>query len=88
MHSTRNQRTIAAPAAVRGIGYWSGQDVRVEFLPAEVDTGIVFIRSDLPGRPKIAAAIANRTETPLRTTLRCGRLSNCRARHVRRGPGP
>jgi UDP-3-O-acyl N-acetylglucosamine deacetylase len=72
MYPPRNQRTIAAPAAVKGVGYWSGQDICVEFLPAEVDTGIVFLRSDLPGRPRIAATVANRTETPLRTTLRSG----------------
>ncbi|HYW81093.1 MAG TPA: UDP-3-O-acyl-N-acetylglucosamine deacetylase [Thermoguttaceae bacterium] len=72
MNPTRNQRTIAAPAAVEGVGYWSGQDVRVEFRPAEPDSGIVFVRSDLPGCPRIAATVDNRTETPLRTTLRCG----------------
>ncbi len=72
MIPTRNQRTIAAPTVVEGIGYWSGQDVRVEFRGAEIDSGIVFVRSDLPGRPRIAATIANRTEAPLRTTLRAG----------------
>ncbi|MHC4177204.1 MAG: UDP-3-O-acyl-N-acetylglucosamine deacetylase [Planctomycetota bacterium] len=69
---TRNQRTIASPATVRGIGYWSGRDVRVEFRPAEADTGIVFVRDDLEGRPQIAATIENWTDTALRTTLRCG----------------
>ena len=72
MISTRNQQTIAAPAVVQGIGYWSGQDVRVEFRPAEVDSGSVFVRDDLDGCPCIAATVANRNETPLRTTLRCG----------------
>ena len=72
MNPTRNQRTIAAPAAVEGVGYWSGHDVRVEFRPAEPDLGIVFVRADMPGCPRIAATIDNRTETPLRTTLRCG----------------
>ena len=54
MDATRKQRTIAAPAAVEGIGYWSGRDVRVEFRPAAADTGIVFVRRDLPGCPRIA----------------------------------
>ncbi len=71
MYPTRNQRTIAGPATVRGIGYWSGLQVRVEFRPAEPDTGIVFVRDDLRGCPQIAATIHNWTETPLRTTLRC-----------------
>ena len=69
MDSTRNQRTIAEPAAVEGVGYWSGQDVRVEFHPAPADTGIVFVRSDLTNNPRIAAVVENRRETPLRTTL-------------------
>ncbi len=72
MIPTRNQRTIADPAVVRGIGYWSGRDVRVEFRGAEVDCGIVFIRDDLEGCPRIAASVANRTETPLRTNLQSG----------------
>jgi UDP-3-O-acyl N-acetylglucosamine deacetylase len=71
MYPTRNQRTIANPATVQGIGYWSGRDVRVEFRPAEVNTGIVFIRADLEGCPRIAATVKNWRETPLRTTLRC-----------------
>ena len=72
MEATRNQRTIARPALVAGIGYWSGRDVRVEFCPADPETGIVFVRTDLQDRPRISATIENRTETPLRTTLRCG----------------
>ena len=72
MEATRNQRTIARPASVAGIGYWSGCDVQVEFCPAEPETGIVFVRTDLQDRPRIPATIENRTETPLRTTLRCG----------------
>lgn len=72
MYPARNQRTIASPVGLQGTGYWSGRDVRIEFRPAEPDTGIVFVREDLEGRPRIAGTIENRTETPLRTTLQCG----------------
>jgi len=72
MHTRRNQRTIAKPATVRGVGYYSGQDVRVEFRRAEVDTGIVFVRDDLPGCPCIEARVAHRREVPRRTTLSAG----------------
>lgn len=68
----RNQRTIAAPATVEGIGYWSGRDVRVEFRPAAAGTGIIFVRGDLPGCPRIPATAANRIDVSLRTTLRTG----------------
>ena len=70
MEATRNQRTIAAPAALQGVGYWSGRDVRVEFRPAPADTGIVFVRADLDGCPRIPATVEHRVETPRRTVLR------------------
>jgi len=82
MDATRNQRTIAKPATVRGIGYFSGQDVRVEFRPAEVDTGIVFVRDDLAGCPRIAAAVAHRKEVPRRTTLSAGGVAVEMVEHV------
>jgi len=82
MDPTLNQRTIAQATEVEGIGYWSGQDVRVEFRPAEVDSGIVFIRSDLGGCPRIAANVGNRTETPLRTTLRSTRAGVDMVEHI------
>ncbi len=82
MYPTRNQRTLAAVAAVEGVGYWSSEDVRVEFHPAEAHAGIVFVRDDLPGRPRIAAAVANRTDTPLRTTLRQAGAEVAMVEHV------
>ena len=69
MFSLRNQQTIAAPAAVEGFGYWNGQDVRVEFRPAPVGTGIVFVREDLPHQPRIPARLEYRIEQPRRSTL-------------------
>ncbi len=72
MFSTRSQRTIAGPTAVAGFGYWSGRDVRVEFRPAAVSAGIVFVRGDLPGCPSVAARIENRVEVPRRSSLRAG----------------
>ncbi len=41
----------------------------VEFRPAPVGHGIVFIRRDLPGLPIIPASIAHRADGPRRTTL-------------------
>jgi len=43
--------------------------VRVEFRPAEPDTGIVFVRRDVNPPVRIKALVANRIETPRRTTL-------------------
>lgn len=82
MVTTRNQRTISTPAAIEGIGYWSGQDVRVEFRPAAAGSGIAFVRRDLPGCPRIPALIENRVETPRRTTLRFGKASVEMVEHI------
>lgn len=65
----RQQQTIAGTAQVHGFGYWSGRDICVEFRPAPPDTGVVFVRSDLPGQPRIPARVQHRVEIPRRTTL-------------------
>lgn len=43
--------------------------MKLEFHPAVASSGVVFIRTDLPGRPRIEANIANRVAGPRRTTL-------------------
>ncbi len=68
-YSLRQQFTLAEPVRVEGFGYWSGEDVRVEFRPAPPDSGIVFVRSDLEQMTSISALVGNRVEVPRRTTL-------------------
>lgn len=48
-----NQTTINRKAYVIGTSIIGGTDAKVSFYPAPPDTGIVFIRSDLPGRPEV-----------------------------------
>jgi len=67
--SLRKQTTIADQVSVSGFGFWSGRDVNLTFKPGAADTGIVFIRTDLPGQPRIPAIIQNRADGPRRTTL-------------------
>lgn len=71
METARKQRTIGRPAAVAGFGYWSGRDVRLEFRPADPSAGIVFVRRDLEGCPRIPAGIRYRVEIARRSTLQC-----------------
>lgn len=78
----RNQKTIAAPAAVQGIGYWSGEEIVVEFRPAKPDAGISFVRRDLPGSPSIPALVGFRTDTPRRTDLAQGDVRVSMVEHV------
>jgi len=80
--SQRHQRTIASTATVRGIGYWSGEHVNVEFHPADPFTGIRFVRTDLPARAAIPACVACRRQTPRRTTLAAGAAQVEMVEHV------
>ncbi|MBE6427370.1 MAG: UDP-3-O-[3-hydroxymyristoyl] N-acetylglucosamine deacetylase [Planctomycetaceae bacterium] len=63
------QRTLAAPISVHGIGYWSDRDITVTFMPAEPDSGLVFVREDLPGKPRIPVRPEYRIAIPRRTSL-------------------
>ena len=47
---------------LEGFGYWSGRDVRVEFWPAAPNTGIVFVRDDLPSPVEIPGTIEHLTK--------------------------
>lgn len=82
LHVPRRQQTLLQPAVVEGFGYWSGIDARVEFRPAPPDTGVVFVRCDLTRPVRIRAAVANRVETPRRTTLRSGGASVEMVEHI------
>lgn len=82
MDNRQRQTTLAATAAVEGFGYWTGRDIRVEFRPAEADTGIVFVRSDIAGQPHIVASVENRVDTPLRTSLRVGHACVDMVEHI------
>ena len=69
MNSTRPQQTIFQRQSISGFGYWSGHLINVEFRPADEDTGIVFVRSDLGRDARVAAILANRVDSARRTTL-------------------
>jgi len=44
------QHTLAGPAICAGVGLHSGQRVRLSIRPAPVNTGIVFVRTDLSSK--------------------------------------
>ena len=52
--------------------------MKLEFHPAVANSGVVFVRTDLPGQPRIEATISNRATGPRRTTL----VSNDHAVHL------
>ncbi len=63
------QRTIAKPAHVVGIGLHSGETCHVTFKPAPPDTGMVFVRTDLPGKPSITAHPSRLCQRMRRTAI-------------------
>jgi UDP-3-O-[3-hydroxymyristoyl] N-acetylglucosamine deacetylase/3-hydroxyacyl-[acyl-carrier-protein] dehydratase len=63
------QRTIAREASVCGIGLHSGAPCTLTFKPAPPDTGMVFVRVDLPGRPAIVSHPDRLCQRQRRTAL-------------------
>jgi UDP-3-O-[3-hydroxymyristoyl] N-acetylglucosamine deacetylase len=63
------QRTIKAPISVIGVGLHSGCRVSLTLLPAKVDQGISFVRTDLPEHPRIKCHPFLINDTRLSSTL-------------------
>lgn len=63
------QRTIQKKVEVHGIGLHTGQPTKLTFRPAPEDTGIYFVRGDLPGRPALKAHAHHVQATTLATVL-------------------
>ncbi|NQV27966.1 MAG: UDP-3-O-acyl-N-acetylglucosamine deacetylase [Rhodopirellula sp.] len=53
--SLRSQRTIRQETTAEGVGFLTGADVTLRFLPAPENHGIVFQRVDLNGKPCVPA---------------------------------
>jgi len=69
---TRKQRTLRTVAEFSGVGLHSGETVRARILPAPVDHGVDFIRTDLPDALPIPAKIAYHSAKERRTRLERG----------------
>ena len=63
------QHTIGKEVSYAGIGLHSGKEVVMTIKPAPVNTGIIFVRTDLEGRPQIKACPENVSSTIKATTL-------------------
>lgn len=70
MNSTHFQHTLALSLTFVGRGLHNGLPVRMTVQPADPDSGIIFIRSDVPwSQSEIAARWYNVTDTRLSTTI-------------------
>ncbi|MEQ9451497.1 MAG: UDP-3-O-acyl-N-acetylglucosamine deacetylase [Pseudomonadales bacterium] len=66
------QRTLNNTIRATGVGLHTGEKVYVTLKPAPVDTGIVFIRTDLKSPLEMPARAENVGATTMATTLNCG----------------
>lgn len=69
------QKTIKGECRIRGRGLFGGKEARAVFRPAPPDTGITFVRTDVPEPVRISATASNLAERSRRTTLKKGAVS-------------
>ena len=65
----RRQRTLAQPVEIAGAGLFHGEPATLRFAAAPPGTGVVFVRTDLPGSPRIPAVVDSATPSHRRTVL-------------------
>lgn len=63
------QRTLKSEVSCTGIGLHTGNKVEMTLKPAQPDTGIRFIRKDLPKKPEILAVNGSVTGTNMSTSV-------------------
>ena len=68
--------------AADGIGIHSGEKSTIKFKPALASSGIVFVRGDLPDKPKVKAIVSNVASTTRGTTLKDGASEAFVVEHV------
>ena len=69
------QKTIKSEVKLSGKSLFCGEDVKLVLRPADVDTGIVFVRTDLSEPVRIEAIAANIAERARRTALKKGSVA-------------
>lgn len=76
------QQTLAKSVSVEGIGLHTGKPVKMEFVPAPENTGIVFVRTDLEGEPSVKASFEKVASTVRGTVLTDNNVSVNTVEHV------
>lgn len=79
---TTMQKTVRKKIAFEGIGLHTGKPVGVVLSPAPVNSGVVFARADLPGRPHIPAHYRNVSSTQMATTIGSGKSTLSTVEHL------
>lgn len=76
------QKTIQKPVEFKGVGVNVGREVALRLLPGTPGSGVVFVRTDLPGSPRIAADPELVVPRLRRTVLRQGEAEVQMTEHV------
>lgn len=76
------QRTLKNVIRATGVGLHTGEKVYLTLRPAPVDSGIVFVRTDLDEPVAIPARAENVGDTTMATTLTDGRVSISTIEHL------
>ncbi|MBW8034795.1 MAG: UDP-3-O-[3-hydroxymyristoyl] N-acetylglucosamine deacetylase [Planctomycetes bacterium] len=69
------QKTIKSEVKLSGKGLFSGADVKVVFRPGDIDSGIVFVRTDLDDPVRIEVTAANIAARDRRSAIKNGSVS-------------
>ena len=77
-----NQRTLKNVIRATGVGLHTGEKVYMTLRPAPVDTGIVFIRTDLDELVSLRAHAENVGDTTLATSLTNGKVEISTVEHL------
>ncbi|MBN1437734.1 MAG: UDP-3-O-[3-hydroxymyristoyl] N-acetylglucosamine deacetylase [Sedimentisphaerales bacterium] len=67
--SVEMQHTISDSVVLEGQGLFGGQKVTITFKPAEVDSGVAFVRTDYPDPLRIPVLVTAVKSQPRRTAL-------------------
>jgi len=63
------QKTVSKDVTYSGVGLHTGNNVSITLKPAPANSGIVFTRTDITGRPRVKADISNVLSTVRGTTV-------------------
>ena len=69
------QKTIKSEGKIHGRGMFGGEETKLVFRPAPVDSGVTFVRTDVPEPVRISAVAPNLAERSRRTTIKKGSVS-------------
>ena len=69
------QKTIKSEGKIHGRGLFEGKEAKVTFRPSPANSGVTFVRTDIPEPVRISAVASNLAERSRRTTIKKGSVS-------------